>query len=88
MGTGSEVSLCVAAAEQLAASGTPVRIVSMPSWELFEQQDHRAEAGELLYRLVNPWRPVDLRELSSRWPVTYRRELPLRPCTVTVKATG
>ena len=39
IGTGSEVSLCVAAAEQLAASGTPVRIVSMPSWELFEQQD-------------------------------------------------
>ena len=39
MGTGSEVSLCVAAAEQLAASGLPVRIVSMPSWELFEQQD-------------------------------------------------
>jgi transketolase len=39
MGTGSEVSLCIAAAEQLAGSGVPVRIVSMPSWELFEQQD-------------------------------------------------
>ena len=39
MGTGSEVSLCVAAAEQLAGGGIPVRIVSMPSWELFEQQD-------------------------------------------------
>jgi transketolase len=39
MGTGSEVSLCVAAAEQLATTGLPVRIVSMPSWELFEQQD-------------------------------------------------
>ena len=38
MGTGSEVSLCVAAAEALAANGTPARVVSMPSWELFEQQ--------------------------------------------------
>jgi transketolase len=39
IGTGSEVSLCVAAAEQLAAEGTPARVVSMPSWDLFEQQD-------------------------------------------------
>ena len=39
IGTGSEVSLCIAAAEQLAAAGIPTRIVSMPSWELFEQQD-------------------------------------------------
>jgi transketolase len=39
IGTGSEVSLCVAAAEQLAAEGVAVRVVSMPSWELFEQQD-------------------------------------------------
>ncbi|HTZ81455.1 MAG TPA: transketolase C-terminal domain-containing protein, partial [Stellaceae bacterium] len=39
IGTGSEVSICVAAAEQLASTGVPARIVSMPSWELFEQQD-------------------------------------------------
>ncbi|MBV9219358.1 MAG: transketolase [Methylobacteriaceae bacterium] len=39
IGTGSEVSLCLAAAEELAADGIPTRIVSMPSWELFEQQD-------------------------------------------------
>ena len=39
MGTGSEVSLCVAVAEKLAAEGTSARVVSMPSWELFEQQD-------------------------------------------------
>jgi transketolase len=39
IGTGSEVSLCVAAAEQLAADGVPARVVSMPSWELFEDQD-------------------------------------------------
>jgi transketolase len=39
IGTGSEVSLCLAAAEKLAATDVPVRIVSMPSWELFERQD-------------------------------------------------
>jgi transketolase len=39
IGTGSEVQLCVATAEQLAADGIPARVVSMPSWELFEQQD-------------------------------------------------
>jgi transketolase len=39
MGTGSEVALCVAAYEQLTAEGIRARVVSMPSWELFEQQD-------------------------------------------------
>ncbi len=39
MATGSEVQLCVAAAEKLAAEGKKVRVVSMPSWELFEAQD-------------------------------------------------
>jgi transketolase len=41
IGTGTEVSLCVVAYEQLAASGVKARVVSMPSWELFE---HQAEA--------------------------------------------
>jgi transketolase len=39
IGTGSEVSLCVAAYEKLSAEGIKVRVVSMPSWELFEKQD-------------------------------------------------
>lgn len=39
MATGSEVSLIVDAGEQLAAQGKSVRLVSFPSWELFEQQD-------------------------------------------------
>lgn len=37
--TGSEVSLIYAAAEKLFAEGTAVRVVSFPSWELFEEQD-------------------------------------------------
>jgi transketolase len=34
--TGSEVSLCVQAYEQLASEGIHTRVVSMPSWEIFE----------------------------------------------------
>jgi transketolase len=36
--TGSEVSLCLEAHEKLSAEGLRVRVVSMPSWELFERQ--------------------------------------------------
>jgi transketolase len=39
IGTGSEVSLCVTAAEKLTAEGKKVRVVSMPSWECFDEQD-------------------------------------------------
>ncbi len=39
IGTGSEVSLAVEAAKLLAARGTKVRVVSMPSWKLFDRQD-------------------------------------------------
>ncbi len=39
IGTGSEVQLAVAAAEQLADEGVAARVVSMPSWELFAEQD-------------------------------------------------
>jgi len=39
IGTGSELSLCIGAHEALAAEGIKSRVVSMPSWELFESQD-------------------------------------------------
>ena len=39
LATGSEVSLCVEAFEQLSKEGIKARVVSMPSWELFEKQD-------------------------------------------------
>ncbi len=38
IGTGSEVSLCVEASQKLAAEGIKARVVSMPSWELFDAQ--------------------------------------------------
>jgi len=39
MASGSEVELALKAQEQLASQGKQVRVVSMPSWELFEAQD-------------------------------------------------
>jgi transketolase len=39
IGTGSELSLCVSAAEKLTAVGKKVRVVSMPSSTLFDTQD-------------------------------------------------
>jgi transketolase len=47
IGTGSEVSLCLRAYEQLKAEGVRARVVSMPSWELFELQN-RAYRDEVL----------------------------------------
>lgn len=38
MATGSEVSLCVTAYEQLKSEGVKARVVSMPSWGIFETQ--------------------------------------------------
>lgn len=37
--TGSEVSIALEAAKALADDGVPTRVVSLPSWELFVQQD-------------------------------------------------
>src|SRR5271168_1768028 len=39
LASGSEVGLCATAYEKLTADGVKARVVSMPSWELFEQQD-------------------------------------------------
>jgi transketolase len=39
IGTGGELHLCVDAAKQLRGEGKKVRVVSMPSWELFDAQD-------------------------------------------------
>ena len=38
LATGSEVALCIAAYEQLKVAGIKARVISMPSWELFESQ--------------------------------------------------
>jgi len=45
VGTGSEVSVCVEAADQLAAAGVVARVVSMPCWELFEAAGAEVQAS-------------------------------------------
>ena len=47
LATGTEVALCVDAYEALKADGIQARVVSMPSWELFEQQS-RAYRDDVL----------------------------------------
>lgn len=47
VGTGSEVSVCVLAAELLTADGVAVRVVSMPCWEDFDDQDEEYQAEVL-----------------------------------------
>jgi transketolase len=39
IGTGSEVHLAVSAYEELSADGIRARVVSLPSWQLFDRQD-------------------------------------------------
>lgn len=46
--TGSEVSLAIEAQEELAKQGTRARVVSFPSWELFEQQSQDYRDSVLL----------------------------------------
>jgi transketolase len=45
IGTGSELQLCVSAYEKLTSEGVKARVVSMPSWEVFEKQsaEYKAE---------------------------------------------
>jgi transketolase len=38
LATGSEVALALEAREKLEAEGVPTRVISMPSWEIFEEQ--------------------------------------------------
>lgn len=47
LGTGSEVALCLEAREQLAVRGIRARVVSMPSWELFDEQPVEYRAAVL-----------------------------------------
>ena len=52
MASGSEVSLIYSAAEKLAEEKIDVRVVSFPSWELFEQQDEAYRESVLPKKLT------------------------------------
>jgi transketolase len=47
IGTGSEVAVALEAGEALSSDGVAARVVSMPSWELFEAQDDAYRAQVL-----------------------------------------
>ena len=47
IGTGSEVGLCVDAAAKLTEDGKKVRVVSLPSWELFDAQSNEYKESVL-----------------------------------------
>ena len=60
--TGSEVSLAVEAQKALLEKGIDVRVISMPSWELFEEQDEAYKASVL----DQPWeRRISIEMLST-----------------------
>ncbi|MEM4735634.1 MAG: transketolase C-terminal domain-containing protein, partial [Candidatus Thorarchaeota archaeon] len=48
MASGSEVPIAIDAAEKIAGNGVPVRVVSFPSWELFEMQSAEYQQSVLL----------------------------------------
>ncbi len=62
IGTGSEVTLCVGAREVLTAEGISTRVVSMPSWDLFEQRP-----GDERHRVLPPDIPTLAVEAGSRF---------------------
>ncbi|MCB0152933.1 MAG: transketolase, partial [Caldilineaceae bacterium] len=47
IGTGSELDIVYKAAQQLAGEGVGVRVVSLPSWELFQAQSAEYRAAVL-----------------------------------------
>jgi transketolase len=62
IGTGSEVSVCLAAAQELAGDDVAVRVVSMPCWEDFDDQDEEYQAYVL---------PAEALTLSVEAGVTF-----------------
>ena len=56
MASGSEVGLILDAADKLVQSGNSVRVVSFPSWELFESKDENYRKSvfpdEIPYRIA------------------------------------
>ncbi len=65
--TGSEVSIALSAREMLQSEGTGVRVVSMPSWELFEEQDDTYRRRVLPSGPVRVGIEAGIRQGWDRW---------------------
>jgi transketolase len=62
IGTGSELEIAFDAAKELAAAGTGVRVVSLPSWEMFQRQDAAYQAEVL---------PADVAKVAVEAATTF-----------------
>lgn len=82
MATGSELSLAVDAASRLRQEGVAVRVVSMPSWELFEEQS--AEYKEA----VLPESVSARIAIEAASPMGWSRYVGLKGDTVTLNHFG
>ena len=82
LATGSEVSLALAAHETLAKTGVASRVVSMPSWSVFEKQD-AAYREEVLPRAVR----VRL-AIEQAGPIGWDRYVGLDGETITMSTFG
>ncbi|MER2527259.1 MAG: transketolase, partial [Candidatus Competibacter denitrificans] len=80
--TGSEVSLCIAAYEHLKREGVKARVVSMPSWELFDRQE-RAYQDSVLPPDVIP--RISVEQAST---LGWRRYVGLRGLTIGMHTFG
>ncbi|MBK7542689.1 MAG: transketolase [Candidatus Competibacter sp.] len=80
--TGSEVSLCIAAYEQLKTEGVKARVVSMPSWELFDRQE-RVYQESVLPPDVIP--RISVEQAST---LGWRRYVGLRGLTIGMHTFG
>ena len=67
LATGSEVSLAMTARSQLQDIGIPTAVVSMPCWELFEQQDEEARAAVIGVDTVRVGVEAAVRSGWDRW---------------------
>ncbi|MBJ3761870.1 transketolase [Maribius pontilimi] len=67
LATGSEVSIAMEAREKLQAEGIGTRVVSMPCWELFEQQDESYRRRVLPASAVRVGIEAGVRQGWDRW---------------------
>jgi transketolase len=82
MASGSEVQLCLAAYEQLAAEGVKARVVSMPSWALFEKQDQAYRDAVLPPKITAR---VSVEQAST---LGWARYVGLTGCTIGMETFG
>jgi transketolase len=82
MATGSEVHLCLAAQEKLAAEGIAARVVSLPCWELFEAQ------GEEWRESVLPAAVTARVAVEQASPMGWERHVGLRGAILAMRGFG